>query len=103
MERIKKNDKVKVIAGKDRGQEGVVVAILPKKDKIMVKGVGISIKHTKARRQGEISGIKKEESYIEASKVMPVCSHCKQACRVGSVQLNDGKSARVCLKCKENF
>lgn len=103
MERIRKSDKVKVITGKDRGKEGSVIAILPKKGKILVKGVAVSIKHSKARKQGDVSGIKKEESYIDASKVMPVCSHCKQPCRVGVVQLKDGKSARMCTRCKENF
>jgi len=103
MERIKKNDKIKVIAGKDKGKEGSVIAILPKKGKIMVKGIAVSIKHSKARKQGDVPGIKKEESYIDASKAMPICSHCKQPCRVGVVQLKDGKSARACNKCKENF
>ncbi|MFT6765601.1 MAG: large subunit ribosomal protein L24 [Alteromonas naphthalenivorans] len=101
MMRIKKNDKVKIIAGKDKGKEGVVLAILPKKDKVKIKGVSIVTRHVKARRQGETSGIRKEESFIYAPNVMPICSSCKKTCRVGSKQLEDGKRARICSRCKE--
>ena len=101
MMRIKKNDKVKIISGKDKGKEGVVLALLPKKDKIKIKGVAIVTRHVKARRQGETSGIKKEESYIYASKVMPLCSSCKKPTRVATRLLDDGNRVRECSYCKE--
>lgn len=101
MMRVKKNDKVLVISGKDKGKTSDVIAISPKKDKILVKDVAVSTKHVKARRQGEVAGIKKEEGYICISKVMPICPSCKNPCRVGTVALKDGKRARVCAKCKE--
>lgn len=101
MMRIKKNDKVKVISGKDKGKTADVIAILPKKGKIMVKDVAVATRHVKARKQGETSGIKKEETYISLSKVMPVCPSCKKSCRVGAIDLKDGKKARICGKCKE--
>lgn len=101
MLRIKKDDKVKVIAGKDKGKEGVVLALLPKKDKVKVKGVNVVTRHVKARRQGETSSIRKEEAFFYAPKVMLICSACKKACRVGSKQLEDGKRARICGHCKE--
>lgn len=74
METIKKNDTVRVITGKDKGKEGSVIAILPKKGKVMVKGVAIVTRHAKARKQGETSSIKKRESYIDISNVMLVRS-----------------------------
>lgn len=103
MMRIKKNDKVRVIAGKDRGKEGEVIAVLPKKDKIKVKGVAIATRHKKARQQGEVSSIRKEETFIYAAKVMPICSSCKKACRVGAKVLENGDRVRMCTRCKETM
>jgi len=70
--RIKKGDMVYVLTGKDRGKKGSVIAILPKKGKVMVKDVALVTRHVKARKQGETSGIKKEERFIDISNVMPV-------------------------------
>ncbi len=69
---IKKGDQVFVLTGKDRGKKGVVIAILPKKGKVMVKGVALAVRHVKAKRQGETAGIKREERFIHISNVMPV-------------------------------
>lgn len=101
--RVRMNDNVLVLTGKDRGKQGVVIAILPKKGKIMVKGISIVTKHVKARRQGEVSEIKKCESFVDISNVMPVCSSCKKACRVGSKVLESGDVVRMCNRCKETF
>lgn len=101
--RIKKNDTVMVISGKDKGKHGQVLEVLPAKDKVLVKGIGIITRHVKARRQGDIAGIKKEESYIQLPKVMPVCSSCKKPCRVNVKALDNNKSARVCNRCKAVF
>jgi large subunit ribosomal protein L24 len=67
---IKKGDSVYVLSGKDRGKKGVVIAILPKKGKVMVKDVAVVTRHVKAKKQGETSGIKREEQYIDISNVM---------------------------------
>lgn len=101
--RVKKDDMVMVLSGKDKGKQGSVIAILPKKGKVMVKEVAVMTKHVKARKAGEISGIRKEESFIDLSNVMPVCSSCKKACRVNSKSLDSGKRIRVCNRCKETF
>ena len=68
---IKKGDSVFVLTGKDRGKKGVVIAILPKKGKVMVKDVAVVTRHVKAKKQGETSGIKREEQYIDISNVTP--------------------------------
>lgn len=99
--RIRKNDTVQVITGKDKGKTGNVIAILPKKDILLVDGIAISKCHVKARKQGEISSIKSRESYISLSKVMPVCTSCKKACRVSFKVLETGKKARICSECKQ--
>lgn len=101
--RVKKNDTVVVLTGKDRDKKGTVIALSLKKDKVMVKGIAIATRHAKARKQGEASGIKKEEIFISLSNVMPVCSSCKTPCRVNTKILETGKRARMCNNCKEIF
>jgi large subunit ribosomal protein L24 len=103
MERIKKNDTVSVILGKDKGKSGKVIEILSKKGKVMVKGIAFVTKHMKARKQGETSSIKKLESYIDVSNVMPICSSCKKPTRIGSKVLDSGKRMRICKRCNESF
>jgi len=101
MARIKKNDTVVVLSGKDKGKQGSVLVVAPKKKRVMVKGIAIRIKHAKARRQGESSEIKKEEGWLPLAKVMPVCGACKKPCRVQAKILEGGKKVRVCSRCKE--
>ena len=69
MAHVKKNDTVVIIAGKDKGKKGHIIDILLKKGKVRVKGVALVTHHVKARKQGEASVIKKEESYIDISNV----------------------------------
>ncbi|MDZ4153113.1 50S ribosomal protein L24, partial [Methylicorpusculum sp.] len=85
------------------GKQGTVLSIEPKKGKVLVKGIAIATHHAKARKQGDVSGIKKQESFIDASKVMPVCTACQKPCRVGSTVLESGKKARACKRCREIF
>ncbi len=101
--RIKKNDLVLVVSGKDKGKQGTVIKTLPKKNKMLIKDIGIVTRHTKPRRTGETGGIKKEESFIHSSKVMPICTACKNPTRIGSRKLESGKQVRMCVKCKEIF
>lgn len=67
---IKKNDLVYVLTGKDKGKKGTVISVLPRKGLVKIKGVALVTRHYKARRQGETSGIKKVERYIDVSNVM---------------------------------
>ena len=101
--RVKKNDTVQILSGKNRGKQGSVMAISPKKNKVMVKGVAITTHHMKPRRAGESGGIRKEESFIDMSCVMPVCTSCKKPTRVNSKQVEAGKTVRICNRCKEIF
>lgn len=105
MMRIKKNDTVKVISGKDKGNQGQVIDVLSKKgkvSKVRIQGLGLVVRHAKARKQGETSSIKKIETYFDVSKVMPICVACKKPCRLNSAII-DGKNARMCNRCKEVF
>ena len=95
---IKKDDTVVVLSGDDKGTKGTVIAVSPEEGKVIVSGVHVVSKHTKARRQGEASQILKTEGAIYASKVQLVCSKCKVG-RRAKIQIVDGKKIRVCAKC----
>ena len=96
---IKKDDKVVVLSGKDKGKEGKVLIADPKSLKVVVEGVNVATKHQKARKQGEEGGIIKTETPIYASKVALVCPKCGKATRVGHSVDSNGKKVRVCRKC----
>ena len=95
---IKKDDKVVVLSGKDKGKQGKVMVADPKAMKVIVEGVNTATKHQKPRKQGEEGGIIKVDTPIYVSKVQLVCPKCGKATRVGH-KIADGKKTRVCKKC----
>ena len=95
---IKKGDTVKVLSGNDKGKTGEVLEVIPKTQKIIVKGVNIRKKHVKPRKQGEEGGIISLEGAIHMAKVNVVCPKCGKAARIGYVMEND-KKVRLCKKC----
>lgn len=94
---VKTGDTVVVIAGKDAGKQGKVLRTYPSKNRIIVSGVNMISRHTKARKAQEKSSIVKKEGTIDVSNVMIVCPVCGKATRVKHT-LQDGKSVRIC-KC----
>ena len=98
---IKKDDTVVVISGKDKGKKGKVLSVGATKRTVLVEGVNLVTKHTKARRAGETGGIVKQEAPIYACKVMNVCSKCGKATRIAYKVMEDGSKARVCKHCQE--
>ena len=96
--KIKKGDTVQVLSGNDKGKTGEVLEVMPKADKIVVKGVNIRKKHVKARRQGEESGIISVECAIPTSKVNVVCPKCGKTTKVG-YSIEKEEKVRVCKKC----
>ena len=96
--KIKKGDTVQVLSGNDKGKTGEVLEIMPKLERVVVKGVNIRKKHVKPRKQGEEGGIIPIECSIHSSKVNIVCPKCNKATRVGIIK--EGKEKiRVCKKC----
>ena len=95
---IKKGDTVKVLSGNDKGKTGEVLEVIPKTQKIVVKGVNVRKKHVKPRKQGEEGGIISVECAIHMAKVNLVCPKCGKTTRVGYVMDKDQK-VRVCKKC----
>lgn len=94
---VKKGDTVVVIAGKDAGKKGKVLASYPSKNRVVVEGVNIVAKHKKPRSAQDKGGIIKREGTIDVSNVMIICPECGKATRVKH-QVVDGKNVRVC-KC----
>ena len=99
---IRKDDKVVVLSGKDKGKMGKVLVSNPKAGKVIVEGVSVATKHQKPRKQGEEGGIIKVETPIYACKVMVICPKCGKPTRVAH-KLDAGKSVRVCKKCGANL
>ena len=95
--KIKKGDRVRVLTGKDRGKEGVVMHALPAERKVIVDGVNVVKRHQKARSATESGGIIDKDLPVPVSNVAIVCSECGPS-RVG-YRLTDGAKVRICRKC----
>ena len=97
---VKTGDKDKVITGKDKNKEGVVLAAFPKKDKVVVEGVNVVKKHQKPSQTAPQGGIVEMEAPIHVSNVMVVDPSNGEATRVGYKEV-DGKKVRVSKKTGE--
>ena len=96
--KIKKGDTVQVLSGNDKGKTGEVLEVLPKDDKVIVKGVNVRKKHVKPRRQGEEGGIIAVECAVASSKLNVVCPKCNKPTRIG-YNVKDENKIRICKKC----
>ena len=99
---VKKGDLVLVLAGKDNGKTGKILAAFPKENKVLVEGVNIATKAKKPKSAQEKGGIFKEEAPIDASNVMVICPVCGKATRVAHAVV-DGKKVRTCKKCNASL
>jgi large subunit ribosomal protein L24 len=99
--RIKKDDTVQVITGKDKGKKGKVLRVIPKTESVIVDNVNVIKKHQRPTQQMREGGIIEQPSPIHVSKVQVVCPSCGKKTRVGYETLDDGKKARYCKKCEE--
>lgn len=99
--RIKKDDKVKVLAGKDVGKIGKVIRVDHKKQRVMVEHVNMVKRHQRPNNRNRQGGIIEGEAMIHWSNVMVVCSKCMSPVRVRMLSIEDGRKVRVCPKCNE--
>jgi large subunit ribosomal protein L24 len=99
--KIRKNDTVLVVAGKDKGKKGKVRFTYPKEQRLIVEGVNFVKKHSRARGQVRQAGIIDLEAPIHISDVMLFCQKCSHPTRIGATFLEDGKKVRTCRSCKE--
>jgi large subunit ribosomal protein L24 len=98
---IKKDDKVKIITGKDKGKIGKVLKVDRKKDRLLVENINVVKRHTKPTAQNRQGGIVESEAPISWSNAMLMCNKCMSPIRVQMKQLDDGKKVRTCRKCNE--
>jgi len=101
MNKIKKNDTVYVLTGRDKGKTGKVFRVMPKKDRALVEGINYIKKHTRKTKQDQQGGIVQKESAIHISNVAIFCKGCSKPTRVGINVLADGTRSRFCKRCKE--
>jgi large subunit ribosomal protein L24 len=102
MAKIRRNDTVLVITGKDRGKTGVVRQVLPKYDRLVVEGVNQIKKHQRPTQAAGVpvpGGIVVKDAPVAVSNVMLLCKECSQPARVGSRIRPDGVKVRVCRRC----
>jgi large subunit ribosomal protein L24 len=99
--KIKKNDIVTVIRGKDKGKSGKVLKVFTGVDRVIVEKVNFVKKHTKPSQKVQQGGIVEKEAPIHVSKVMLICNKCGKRTKVKMGRLAEGKSVRICKKCNE--
>jgi len=99
--RIKKNDTVMVIAGKEKGKSGKVMRVIPKKDRAIVEKLNLVKRHLKPSQQSRQGGILEKASPIQMSNLMLICAKCSYPTRVGFRILEDNRKVRYCKKCNE--
>jgi large subunit ribosomal protein L24 len=101
--RIKKNDTVMVIAGRDRGKTGKVLRILPVKERALVERLNMVKRHQKPRGPQGASGIIEKEAPLHLSNLMILCDKCNAPVRMGKRLLEDGRSVRTCRRCGDQL
>jgi large subunit ribosomal protein L24 len=99
--KIRKDDKVKIITGKDKGKIGKVLKVMIKKERVLVENINMVKHHTKPNAQNRQGGILEREAPIHWSNVMLMCSKCVAPARIKVQRLDDGSKVRVCGKCSE--
>jgi len=99
--KIRKDDTVIVIAGKDKGKKGKVRRALPSENRVIVEGLNMIKRHSRARRAVRQAGIIELEAPIHVSNVMLLCNKCGEPTRVNFRFLADGKKVRICNSCQE--
>lgn len=99
--KVKKDDLVKVICGKERGKKGKILVVFPKENRLIIEKLNMIKRHTKANPKTGKGGILEKEAKIQGSNVMVICVKCDRAVRVGKKRLDDGKNVRICKKCGE--
>ncbi|MEK7126530.1 MAG: 50S ribosomal protein L24 [Patescibacteria group bacterium] len=100
--KIKVNDQIVVITGKDKGKRGKVLKAMTKQNKVVVEKINLKTKHIKKTQQKAGERIQ-FEAPMNASNAMVVCPHCDKKTRVGYKKLATGKKQRICKKCKETL
>jgi len=97
--KVRKNDEVVVIVGKDKGKKGKVLSVDPKTSRVIVEKINLVKRHTKMT-QKSAGGIIEQEKGLDISKIMVYCKFCKKPSRIGFIEV-EGKKMRKCRSCNE--
>jgi large subunit ribosomal protein L24 len=97
--KLRKGDRVQVIAGKDLGKDGVVMRVIPEANRVIVEGVNVAKKHQRPQRATMQAGIIDKDMPLHASNVAIVCNTCGPT-RIGYRFDDAGRKIRICRKCK---
>lgn len=101
--RIKKDDKVKVLTGKDKGKIGKVLKVVKKTNRVIVENINVVKVHQRPSQASPQGGIVDKTMPIDASNLMLMCNSCVKPTRIGVKQLEDGKRVRICKKCDQQI
>jgi len=99
--KIRKDDTVLVIAGKDKGKKGKVRESLPKESRVVVEGVNMVKRHMRPRGTTRQAGIIEREASLHVSNIMLLCTKCNRPTRIGFRFLEGGTKVRICRRCGE--
>src|SRR5216684_6824291 len=99
--KIKKNDMVMVVKGRDRGKTGKVMRVIPERGRVVIERLNIVKRHSKPRGAQSPGGIVEKEAPLNISNVMIFCDRCNAPVRVGIKASDDGTKTRVCRRCGE--
>ncbi len=103
MFRVKRNDQVVVIAGKDRGKKGKVLTIQTERQRAVVEGLNLVKRHMRKSQNAPQGSIVSRENPIPLDRLLPVCPKCNRGVKVGFKKESDGSKTRICRSCEENF
>lgn len=101
MNKIRKNDTVYILSGKDRGKQGRVFKVYPAVERALVEGINYIKKHARKTQANPQGGIVQKESTIHLSNIALFCKTCSKPARLGMSTLADGTKSRFCKRCKE--
>jgi large subunit ribosomal protein L24 len=99
--RLRRDDTVVIIAGKERGKTGKILLVIPETNRVLLERLNLVKRHTKPRGMQHQGGIVDREASLDASNVQPLCGRCNKPARVGRRRLDDGRAVRVCRRCNE--
>ena len=101
--RIKKDDKVKVLTGKDKGKIGKVLKVVKKTNRVIVENINVVKVHQRPTQANPQGGIVDKTMPIQISNLMVMCNSCVKPTRIGMKLLEDGKRVRICKKCNQQI
>lgn len=101
--RLKKDDKVRVITGKDKGKIGKVLKVLKKKNRVIVENINVAKIHQRPTQANPQGGIVEKPMPVDYSNLMLMCNNCVKPVRFSMKELESGKKVRICKKCNEQI